>query len=52
MGLVSPFNYNLYNLLLSGLAVFYDSKKIINKRNNKNEIDADSLALACGYGED
>ena len=52
MEFLSPFKYGLTDLLLSGLAIFYSSKKVVNKRNNRNEIEADSLAVACGYGEE
>ena len=46
------FNQKLSEFLLSGLGVYYISQKLINNKNNRVEIEADSVAVACGYGEE
>lgn len=50
--LVSPANHILFNLLLSGMASYYLYGIGKNIYLHNSEIEADSLATSCGYGED
>lgn len=50
--LVSPGNHILFNLLLTGMASYYFYGVAKHIYLHKTEIEADSLAISCGYGED